>query len=159
MVTDHEEFAEYTPSIRQAGKMGIGNPRAGLHIHYCPGKVNQTADALSPLPMPISPGSREHTVSGGSLKPPVVQAKDGEATVNQVGGTSNNATPSLVDSVAEDQDADPDLKALKLYLLQEDFPEDQKKAREFVWEGRSLKSLIESSIMWRETRHCELFPQ
>ena len=78
-----------------------------LQIHYHPGRVNQAADALSHLPLQtLLSENRRGTVQAEASTPPIFQAKDGEARVNQVNVISSNA----IDMMVEYQDADPDLK-------------------------------------------------
>ena len=47
--------------------------------------------------------------------------------------------------MAKQQDTDPDLRALKLYILQGDLPADQKKAKEFVL-GRSMFKVVDDVL-------------
>ena len=113
-----------------------------LQIHYCPGRVNQAADALSrlPLQMLLSENRRGTVPAEATILPIIVQAKDGEARVNQVNVISSNAN----DMMAEYQDTDPDLKALKSYLVHGELP-GEKKAREFVL-GRSQFEVIDGVL-------------
>ena len=116
--------------------MGTCHPRIGAT-----NRVNQAADALSRLPLQtLLSENRRGTVPAEATTLPIVQAKDGEARVNQVNVISSNAN----DMMAEYQDADTDLKALKSYLVHGELP-GEKKAREFVL-GRSQFEVIDGVL-------------
>ena len=106
VVTDHEALKSLLNTPHPSGKLarwGLAIQELDLQIHYRPRRVNQAADTLSRFPLQtLLLENRRGTVQTEVITPPIVQAKDGEARVNQVNVISSNAA----DMMAEYQDAD-----------------------------------------------------
>ena len=123
VMTDHEAIKSLLNTAHPSSELArweLAIHELDLHVE----KVNQTADVPSHLPILTLPSDGKMLALKDEINLPVVQAKDGEVTVKQVEGNS-------FDLVAEQQDSDPELRAVKLYLSQGNLPEDQK-AKEFV---------------------------
>ena len=94
-------------------RWGLAIQELDLHIHYRAGRLNQAADALSHIPVP----DKSPTT--------VASAQDREELVNEVCTTSCMYLSSR-------QEHDVDLKVIRDYLLNNELPSDDKKAREIA---------------------------
>ena len=130
LYTDHKALKSLMNTPHPSGKLarwGLAIQELDLHIHHRSGKTNQAADALSRLRL-LDQDSDKESRTGH----PVVQAKDGEGLISQIEAENGVTTDSSLNTLAECQDNDPELKLLKDYMLTGQLPEDERKARELV---------------------------
>ena len=112
VITDHEALKSLLNTPHPSGKLarwGLAIQELDLTIKYRPGKNNQSADALSRMPLQI----QDH-----------VTAKDGETTVNSLACDHGG--------VGSHQDEDPDIKIIKQYLKDGKLPLEDNVARKLV---------------------------
>ena len=112
LYTDYEALKSLLNTPHPSGKLhwwGLAIQELDLHIHYCPGQLNQTADAL----FYISMLDKSPTT--------MTTAQDGEELVNEV------CTTSFV-SLSSRQEHDVNLKVIRDYPLNNELPPDDKKA-------------------------------
>ena len=151
LYTDHEALKSLLNTPHPSGKLarwGLAIQELDLHIHYRPGRLNQAADALSRLPV-----SEENAT-------PVATAQDGEGMVSQVsegnstsvataqdgeGMESQVSTKTVCMPLSSRQEQDGDLKRIRDYLLNNELPPDEKKAREIVLQ-RSEFEMVEGVL-------------
>ena len=88
-----------------------------MHIHYCPGKKNTNADALSHCPLSLkSSQANQSNVFGivSAISVPQFPAKDGENDL----GTQQREDPELLEVIT--------------FLVEGTLPKDEKKAKELA---------------------------
>ena len=137
VITDHEALKSLLNTPHPSGKLarwGLAIQELDLHILYRPGKSNQSADALSRLPMSTAVEGKKEEVT----------AKDGEGTVNAL------ACDDSMKELGAKQDDDPSLLVIKRYLLAKDLPSDEKVARELVLSGPQFE-IIDNILYHVET--------
>ena len=123
--TDHEALKSLLNTPHPSGKLarwGLTLQELDLTIHYCPGKKNAKADALSRYPVGTDKDRRET-----------------EAVVAHVEGTpretsiSPSGAPSPADeTLADRQRSDPELLNIIQYLDEGMLPQEEKDARQVV---------------------------
>ena len=137
VITDHEALKSLLNTPHPSGKLarwGLAIQELDLRILYRPGKSNQSADALSRLPMSTAVEGKKEEVT----------AKDGEGTVNAL------ACDDSMKELGAKQDDDPSLLVIKRYLLAKELPSDEKVARELVLSGPQFE-IIDNILYHVET--------
>jgi len=122
---DHEALKALLNTPHPSGKLarwGLAIQKLNLRIHYRPGQTNKVADALSRCLV-------HSEASGDTQLKPSVQPKDGDGTVNQLTAPIDQ---SQVKETAERQNSDPQLVEMKKYLVNDELPLDEGKARQLV---------------------------
>ena len=115
MFTDHEALRSLLNTPHPSGKLarwGLALQELELQIQYRPGKHNANADALSRYPSSRVPGQGELNFV---------------AAVTEASSPAKSGEPNL--TLAERQEADPELKMIRAYLQNRTLPPDEAQAR------------------------------
>ena len=113
--TDHEALRSLLNTPHPSGKLarcGLALQELELQIQYRPGKHNANADALSRYPSSRVPGLGELNFV---------------AAVTEDSAPAKSGEPNL--TLAERQEADPELKIIRAYLQKRTLPPDEAQAR------------------------------
>ena len=113
--TDHEALRSLLNTPHPSGKLarwGLALQELELQIQYRPGKHNANADALSRYPSSRVPGQGELNFI---------------AAVTEASAPAKSGEPNL--TLAERQEADPELKMIRAYLQNRTLPPDEAQAR------------------------------
>ena len=159
LYTDHEALKSLLNTPHPSGKLaqwGLAIQELDLHIHYRPGRLNQAADVLSHRPVSEENATSTATAQDGEgmvsqvseeNATSVATAQDWEGMVSRVSEenatsvatapdeekmVSQVCTKTVCMSLSSCQEQDCDLKRIRDYLLNNELPPDEMKAREIA---------------------------